>query len=44
MRSTYRSMKHRGMRWSKKGADALLALQARRFSREWNELREVKAA
>jgi len=39
-----RRMKHRGMRWSKKGADALLALQARRFSREWNELWEVKAA
>ena len=39
-----RRMKHRGMSWSKKGADALLALQARRFSNEWKELWEVKAA
>ncbi|MEX1077475.1 MAG: hypothetical protein WED09_00010 [Homoserinimonas sp.] len=39
-----RRMKHRGMRWSKKGADALLALQARRFSSQWNQLWEVKAA
>ena len=39
-----RRMKHRGMRWSKKGADALLALRARRFSREWSQLWEVKAA
>jgi len=39
-----RRMKHRGMRWSKKGADALLALQARRFSHEWDGLWEVKAA
>ena len=39
-----RRMKHRGMRWSKKGADQLLTLQARRFSGEWNDLWEVKAA
>jgi hypothetical protein len=39
-----RRMKHRGMRWSKKGADALLALQAHRFSDQWNQLWEVKAA
>jgi hypothetical protein len=39
-----RRMKHRGMRWSRKGADALLALQARRFSNEWDQLWEVRAA
>ncbi|MGH2724280.1 MAG: hypothetical protein ACRDI0_08440 [Actinomycetota bacterium] len=32
-----RRMKHRGMRWTRRGADAQLALQARRFCQRWPE-------
>ena len=39
-----RRMKRRGMRWTRRGADNLLALQARRFSRRWPDRWGVVAA
>lgn len=39
-----RRMKRRGMRWSRLGADNLLALQARRFSGSWPDRWGVVAA
>lgn len=39
-----RRMKRRGMRWSRRGADNLLALQARRFSDRWPDRWGVVAA
>jgi hypothetical protein len=39
-----RRMKRRGMRWSMRGADHLLALQARRYSGRWDEIWERRAA
>lgn len=39
-----RRMKRRGMRWTRGGADNLLALQARRFSDQWPERWGVVAA
>lgn len=39
-----RRMKRRGMRWTRRGADNLLALQARRFSRRWPDQWGVVAA
>lgn len=39
-----RRMKRRGMRWTRRGADNLLALQARRFSHQWPDRWGVVAA
>lgn len=39
-----RRMKRRGMRWTRRGADNLLALQARRFSDRWPQRWGVIAA